>query len=135
MGHPNESCRLCHKKKDNTYDHRLVWKKCCRECPQRAECVGKSGERLVETRIDYPLLHERRQIQKTPAFKQAMQQRNGIEGTLSELVRALGLRRTRYRGLRKTRLCHLMIAAACNAKRWLRRLAWEVQQSATPAVA
>ncbi|HZV82254.1 MAG TPA: transposase, partial [Geobacteraceae bacterium] len=48
--------------------------------------------------------------------------RAGIEGTLSQGVRAFGLRRTRYRGLVKTHLQHLATAAAINLDRlfaWL----------------
>ena len=50
------------------------------------------------------------------------QQRAGVEGTLSQGVRAYGLRRTRYRGLAKTHLQHLATAAALNVDRlvaWL----------------
>jgi transposase len=49
-------------------------------------------------------------------------QRAGIEGTLSQGVRAFGLRRTRYWGLAKTHLQHVAIAAAINIDRlvaWL----------------
>ena len=60
-----------------------------------------------------------------------MKHRNGIEGTLSELVRAHGIRRARYRGLAKARLQNYFAAAACNVKRWLRRKVWEL----SPAVA
>ena len=48
--------------------------------------------------------------------------RAGIEGTLSQAVRAFGLRRTRYRGLAKTSLQHVATAAAMNVERitaWL----------------
>jgi hypothetical protein len=48
--------------------------------------------------------------------------RAGIEGTLSQGVRMGDLRRTRYIGLPKTRLLHLLIAAALNVVRiaaWL----------------
>ena len=38
--------------------------------------------------------------------------RAGVEGTLSQGVRAMGLRRSRYRGLDKTRLSHVATAAA-----------------------
>ena len=61
-------------------------------------------------------------------FRQQMQRRNGIEGTHSELIRSHGLRRARYRGLRKVALQNYLIGAACNIKRWLRRNAWEIQQ-------
>jgi hypothetical protein len=51
-----------------------------------------------------------------------MHQRNGIEGTLSELTRGHGLRRSRYRGFGKVELQNLLIGTACNIKRWLRYL-------------
>jgi hypothetical protein len=51
-----------------------------------------------------------------------MYQRNAIEGTVSELVRGHGLRRSRYRGFAKAQLQNLFIATACNIKRWLRIL-------------
>jgi hypothetical protein len=41
-------------------------------------------------------------------------QRQGVEGTLSQAVRAFGLRRARYRGLSKTGLQHFATAAAIN---------------------
>ncbi|GHO90259.1 hypothetical protein KSF_003070 [Reticulibacter mediterranei] len=44
-------------------------------------------------------------------------QRSGIEGTHSQAVRTLGLRRTRYRGLEKTALQHMLTAAAINLVR------------------
>ena len=44
-----------------------------------------------------------------------------MESTLSQGVRAFSLRRTRYRGLAKTRLLHLLIATALNV---LRVAAW-----------
>jgi len=62
-----------------------------------------------------------------------MRHRNAIEGTQSELVRAHGLRHARYRGLAKAKLQNYFIAAACNIKRWLRRLAWQLEQSAAAA--
>ncbi len=59
-----------------------------------------------------------------------MKHRNAIEGTQSELVRAHGLRRARYRGLAKTKLQNYFMGAACNVKRWLRREVWTLQQAA-----
>ena len=52
-----------------------------------------------------------------------MRQRNAIEGTISELARAHGLRRSRYRGFAKVELQNLFIGTACNIKRWLRIVA------------
>jgi len=38
------------------------------------------------------------------------------------------LRRARYRGLKKVALQNYLIGAACNAKRWIRRMQWELKQ-------
>jgi hypothetical protein len=72
--------------------------------------------------------------QKTDAFRQRMKVRNGIEGTQSELVRAHGMRRSRYRGKAKLDLQHQLIGAACNIKRWLRLMAWELKAKAAHAL-
>ena len=48
--------------------------------------------------------------------------RAGVEGTLSQGIRAFGLRRTRYLGLAKTSVQHAVTAAAINVVRivnWL----------------
>jgi hypothetical protein len=42
---------------------------------------------------------------QTAEFGQQMKQRNAIEGTHSELVRAHGLRRARYRGWLRQEIC------------------------------
>jgi hypothetical protein len=80
----------------------------------------------------HTILQGRRLEQKTEPFKQRMRHRNAIEGTQSELVRAHGLRRARYRGLAKARLQNYFAGAACNIKRWLRLAAWELKNSMTP---
>jgi hypothetical protein len=69
------------------------------------------------------LLQQRRRDQQDPQFKKRMLQRNAIEGTISELARAHGLRRSRYRGFAKVELQNLFIGTACNIKRWLRIVA------------
>jgi transposase len=54
--------------------------------------------------------------------QEVYKRRAGIEGTLSQGVRAFGLRRARYRGLPKTHLQHVATAAAINVDRivaWL----------------
>lgn len=61
----------------------------------------------------------------TEPYKKEMHRRNGIEATQSELVRAYGLRKARYRGLAKVRLQNYLIGTACNLNRLFRRLAWE----------
>jgi hypothetical protein len=67
-------------------------------------------------------LQQRRRHQQSQEFELRMDQRNAIEGTLSELVRSHGLRRARYKGFAKVDLQNQLIAAACNIKRWFQKL-------------
>ena len=104
--------------------YRFEWSYHCRECPLRGDCVPASQRhRTIVVGKDHDLLQKRRLEQLTPEFRQRMHHRNAIEGTLSELVRAHGLRQSRYRGLAKVELQNLFIGAACNIKRWLRAIA------------
>ncbi|MCA1810189.1 MAG: transposase, partial [Lentisphaerae bacterium] len=100
-------------------------------CALRKRCLGKGQRhRTLQVGEYYDLIQARRLEQRKEAFQTDMQHRNGIEGTISELVRAHGMRRCRYRGLAKARLQNLMIGAACNIKRWCRRKTWEQQNLA-----
>jgi hypothetical protein len=108
---------------------RFEWSYQCADCPLRRQCCGadqKQRTLLVGQYHDF--LQGRRQEQKTEAFRLECRKRNALEGTQSELVRAHGLRHARYRGLAKVRLQNYMIGAACNVKRWIRRLLWQHQQ-------
>jgi transposase len=112
--------------------YRFEWSTHCADCPLSQKCVGKNQKHRTLVVGEYhSVLQERRREQKTEAFAERMKQRNGIEGTQSELVRAHGLRRSRYRGKAKLDLQNQFIAAACNVKRWLRVIAWELKQAAT----
>ena len=95
----------------------------CRACPARQRCVSSDRERAlaIRPRPQYEALHDARQRQHTPAFREQYRARAGIEGTFSQGVGLGDLRRTRYRGLAKTRLLHLLIATALNV---LRVAAW-----------
>jgi transposase len=95
----------------------------CVACPQRAQCVSSSRSRAltIRDRPAYEAVAQARQRQSTEAFKHTYAKRAGIEGTLSQGVRLGDLRRTRYIGLPKTRLLHLLIATALNL---VRTAAW-----------
>jgi transposase len=89
----------------------------CRDCPARSLCTrSATAPRIlaVRTQAEFEVLHHARHLQHTKAFQQAYAQRSGIEGTHSQGVRSLGLRRTRYFGLPKTSLQHFGTAAAIN---------------------
>ena len=111
---------------------RFEWSWRCRDCARRGDCVGQNqAQRSLVVGEHHDALQARRAEMKTDAFTGLMKRRAAIEGTISELVRGHGLRRARYRGLKKVALQNWFSGAACNVKRWLRRLAWELD--AAPA--
>ena len=59
---------------------------------------------------------------RAPGEDRGRDQRAGVEGTLSQGIRAFGLREARYIGLQKTHLQHLATAAAINVVRTVRWL-------------
>jgi transposase len=95
----------------------------CNACPLRSLCTTGTGGRNLSISEHHERLAARRAEARTPAFRAKLRTRAGIEATLSELVRAHGLRRHRYRGDAKRHFEHLLKAAACNLKRLARALA------------
>jgi transposase len=96
----------------------------CRACPARAACVRGDRPRklVVRPQPQHAALTAARQRQHTPAFRAEYAQRAGVEGTVAQGVALGDLRRTRYRGLAKTHLRHLVLATALNLARlaaWL----------------
>jgi len=95
-------------------------KKDCQACPVRSACTrAKTAPRTitVRTQVYYEALQAARHDQTTAAFKAQYATRAGIESTLSQGVRAFDLRRSRYIGLAKTHLQHILIAVGINLKR------------------
>jgi hypothetical protein len=99
----------------------------CRACTSRHRCtrirsryVGRILALLP--RREHEALAAARARDKSKKGKHLYAQRQGVEGTISQAVRAFGLRQARYRGLAKTGLQHLATAAALNLDRlaaWL----------------
>jgi transposase len=120
-GFLSTQCSRIEEAKRQKVSFRLEWSYHCHNCSLRSQCVpaGQSHRTIVVGQY-HELLQQRRRDQQSPQFKKRMRQRNAIEGTISELVRAHGLRRSRYRGFAKVELQNLFIATACNIKRWLR---------------
>ncbi len=137
-GKENTQCSRLEEQESGKVNFRFEWSTHCHDCPLRERCVGPGQKhRTLVVGGHYTALQARRVEQQSEAFGQEMKQRNAIEGTQSELVRAHGLRRARYRGLAKVRLQNYFAGAACNAKRWIRRTMWEIKQAlkeATPAL-
>ena len=75
----------------------------------------------MRPRPQHEALREARTRQKTRGFWESYHARAGVEGTVSHGVRECGLRRSRYVGLAKTHLQHVITAVAMNV---VRLLAW-----------
>ena len=97
----------------------------CVRCSVRSLCTRskqKARNLKLQPRAQYEALKQARARHASEAGQQLYAQRAGIEGTISQGVRAFGLRRTRYRGQAKTHLQHVATAAAINLERiwaWL----------------
>jgi transposase len=92
----------------------------CADCPV-SQCTNNHKKRRTLT-ILAPQGHFKaqqiaRQRQETAAFKDACATRAGVEGTISQVMVALGARRSRYRGMAKTHLHYLFMAAGINLLR------------------
>lgn len=96
----------------------------CRPCPLKARCTRATRRVLTPRRRDaYAALAAARARETTTDFTALYRRRAGIEGTISQGVRAMHLRQARYVGLAKTHLQHVLTAAALNLVRlaaWLR---------------
>ena len=68
-------------------------------------------------RREYDALAAARAREGTRAGRRLYALRQGVESTMSQAVRACGLRQARYRGLAKTGLQHVATAAAINLDR------------------
>ena len=95
-------------------------KKVCLSCPVRSQCTHSESEpRTLKMRPEahYQALYKARKRQKTEQFKQQYAVRSGVEGTISQGIRSFGLRRSRYIGLAKTHLQHVLTAIAIDLTR------------------
>jgi hypothetical protein len=92
----------------------------CRACPVRAGCTTATDGPRALALLPQPL-HEiqmrSRVEQATEDWQRRYAIRAGIESTISQNVRTCGLRRSRYRGLGKTHVQHVLTAMACNLAR------------------
>jgi transposase len=97
----------------------------CGPCPVRTSCTRAkhTGRRLrLPPQEQYEALAAAQTWSASEEGQQFSKRRAGVEGTLSQGVRAFGLRRTRYWGVAKTHLQHVATAAAINIDRivaWL----------------
>jgi len=96
----------------------------CQPCRLRARCVDSDTRGRAMTLLpqaQHEALVAARARQHTDTYKAHYKARAGIEGTISQGSRIGDLHRSRYRGLAKTKLVHILIATALN---FLRVAAW-----------
>ena len=105
----------------------------CRDCALRTKCTkSKTAGRMLtlKSRESHELLVRARKKAKEDPTKVRYQLRAGIESTLSQGVRTLGLRCSRYIGLEKTSLQHTLTATALNFSRLVSW--WDRERKARP---
>jgi hypothetical protein len=133
-GRTSTQCSRLKDEKTGEVVYRFEWSYQCDDCGLKGQCTkARSGRRAVVVGEHHDHLQHRRRQMQTEQFKQAMRQRNAIEGTISEFVRGGG-RRTRYRGLAKTSLANYFHGAAINVKRWIRLMQYQMGQEVALAV-
>nr|WP_307788959.1 transposase [Longispora fulva] len=90
----------------------------CRACDVRLQCTGNIDDKgrhlLLLPRPQQEIQTRVRAQQQTPEWQRRYDLRAGAESTVSETTRAHGLRHCRYRGLAKTHVQHVLIAAGTN---------------------
>jgi transposase len=92
----------------------------CEPCPVHDLCTKHNRRTLsCHEQPVFETVQRRKAEQHTPEWRKLYGKRAGIEGTISQGVFALGMRRSRYRGLDKTHLQFLLTAAAMNLTRVL----------------
>ena len=92
----------------------------CAACPVRQDCTrSQTTGRVLHLRphADHEALQAQRKLEQTPEFRQRYALRSGIEATLSQAVRGMGIRRSRYDGLARTHVQHVFTAVAINLVR------------------
>jgi transposase len=95
----------------------------CGPCPARPRCTkAKRRSVTVRPRDQFEALEAARSREASEEYRLEYNRRAGIEGTISQGVRACGLRRLRYVGEAKAHLQHVATATAINVARitdWL----------------
>lgn len=129
-GYESRQCSRLANHHTGHVDYRFEWAGLCERCTLQQRCTtSRSGRRMVVVGEHHDLLQQRRRDMQSEEFRRRLQQRNAIEGTISEFTRGGG-RRTRYRGLAKTTLANYFQGAAVNARRWVRLTQWHAEQAA-----
>ena len=91
--------------------------KLCLARPLCTRAAVNPRQIVLRPREQHEAIQAARQRQTTKEFQERYAKRSGIEGTISQGTRAFDLRASRYLGMDKTHLQHLLIAVAMNVTR------------------
>jgi transposase len=89
----------------------------CLTCPVRTQCTSatRTGRQLMlRPREIHEMVEQARAAQTTEEWKQRYAIRAGVEATIHQATATTGIRRSRYHGLPKTHLAHVITATAIN---------------------
>lgn len=101
----------------------------CRNCPTRKLCTHSAvhpRQIVLRPKEQHESIQAARHRQTTKEFQERYAKRSGIEGTISQGVRAFDLRTSRYIGLKKTHLQHVLTATAMNV---VRLFQWQMEDT------
>jgi transposase len=105
----------------------------CKTCPARQLCTHAAvnpRQIVLRPKEQHEAIQARRSEQTSKEFQKRYAKRSGIEGTISQGIRANDLRVSRFFGKDKTHLKHIFTAAAMNITRLF---SWHMGD--TPAIA
>lgn len=95
----------------------------CSECPLKERCPAKIGKRVSTVTFNeasYTGAIRHHKYMGDREYRKECGIRAGAEAMVSELTRSHGVRRSRHRTKRRTRLQLIFAAIACNVKRFIR---------------
>jgi hypothetical protein len=106
------------------------------QCPSWNECTGtkKIGGRKIAVSQYYDYIRDRREEQKSEAFRKEMSVRAQIEGTISEGTRFHGLRYAKYHGEVGHQMQFYLTGAAINVKRLIKAITQGIEISTKTAL-
>jgi len=106
----------------------------CQRCDMYGKCTKSKRGRVLYLVAGHEIVKERKREMKKESYKRKMRLRRPVEGTISELVRAHGMRQARYRGRERIRLQAIFSALAVNVKRYAKKLKRAIFPRAETAV-
>jgi hypothetical protein len=95
----------------------------CSQCPVRERCPVRIGVNVAAFQLDeamYVGAERYHQYMESKTYQKECATRAGVEGTVSEMTRAHGMRKARHRTESRIELQMLFGAIACNVKRFIR---------------